>query len=228
MFRRKNYLWAAVLSGGLLLATGGPVAAQHGHGGHGGGHGGHGGHFGGHGGHYGGHYGGHLGGHYGGHHFGHYQHYYPYGSIGLGYGYYPSYGYGTYDYGYYPSSSLYVPSYGSAYYQQGTAVPAGQAYIQQSPAAPALGNAARIHVTVADPTAQVWLDGAPTTSRGTLRQYETPELEPGKKSSYTLKVSQNRGGQVVIEERLVEVSAGQASSVDFTQPPAPEKVGAPK
>lgn len=214
MLCTQSYLWAVVLSGGVLLATGGPVAAQHGHGGHGG--------------HHGGHHGGRHGGHYGGHYLGHHHHYYPYGSIGLGYGYYPSYGYGYYDYGYYPSSYLYVPSYGSAYYQPGTAVPAGQTYYRQPTAAPALGNAARIQVTVADPAAEVWLDGQPTTSRGTLRQYETPELEPGSKYSYTLKVSQNQGGKMVTEERLVEVSAGQVSTVDFTQPPPPEKVAAPK
>lgn len=199
MFRTHAFLGAAVLSLGALIGMAGPASAQHRHGGHG--HHSHGHH----------HHGHHHHGHY---HYGHHHHYNPYAYYGYySYGY-PSYGYSTYAYPNYA-----YPSY---------AYPAGSPYAaSQGPAAPA-GNTVWVQVLLPDPDAQVWVDGAETSSRGMTRVFESPELKPGKTYTYTVRASWTRAGQSVTEERKVGVVAGKISVADFTRPPAAEKVPAPK
>lgn len=74
----------------------------------------------------------------------------------------------------------------------------------------------KLKVTLPDAKAVVWFNGYLTSSMGTQRVYQAPPMKPGM-YDYTLKVSYNQGGRVVIEERTVTVRAGQSYSVDFTQ-----------
>ncbi len=78
--------------------------------------------------------------------------------------------------------------------------------------------AARIQVLVPDPDAQVWFDGKATSSKGLKRNFETPDLIPGKTYTYKVRAAWTEAGQPRTAEREVEVSAGQHVTIDFTRP----------
>lgn len=199
----RNLILASVLvlSGPFVAAA----QAQHGHGGHG--HGGHG-----HGGHgFGGHY-------YGGHHsLGHSIGHAIYHGLGYGHGgyYYPSY--------YYPGSYYYGPSYYDYAYPPTTYVypRTTTAYPPTSlPSAPEglAPNQAKIQVILPDPEAQVFFDGAKTSSLGRVRLYDPPTLAPGQSFTYKISATWNQGGTPVSDVRVVNVVGGRVTVVDFTQP----------
>jgi uncharacterized protein (TIGR03000 family) len=250
MFRQwflKGGLSAMALA--ALLWASGPVFAQHhgGGGGHGGGgHGGghaasfHGGGSGWHGGSsawHGGGSGWHGGwnggrGWYGG--YGH-RGYWPYwyGLYGLGFGYYPYnygyypsyYGYDSYPYSYYPeySSYYYEPSYNEYNYTQPqyympSAGEYGQ-YPDNNLTAPAFDNQAHIRV-LAPASAQVWFENQPTTETGSVRQFVSPPLTPGKAFTYHMRAQWMQNGRAVNQVRNVDVFAGTNITVDFTRPAA--------
>jgi uncharacterized protein (TIGR03000 family) len=218
----------------------GPAWAQHhGGGGHGGGfHGGgfHGGGF-----HSGGFHGGgfHSGGfHSGGFHSGnfhpggfhahnfhgrtfHHRGYYP----GYYYGYYPFYGSYYYpSYGYYPPYDLgygsapdlgnldsyggVAPSYSSGYqgFQPPSTVNPNTATAQPDLTA---------HVTVIVPAdAELWVDGSKTTSRGSVREFQSPPLEPGR-YAYDFRAHWMENGREMTQTQTVAVSPGAHITVDF-------------
>jgi len=205
----------------------------HGGGGHGGGHFA-GGHFGGggwHGG-YGGWHGGYHGGWYGGHRGGWYGRGYGYGRYG-GYGYYPYYGYGGYyPYSYYPYYDNYsypgyssYPSYSSGYYDPSADVVPDSGYSSPAPAAAtqalyssssaAVQPDTPAHMTVKVPAdAKVTLNGTPTTSTGTLRQFISPPLAAGK-YTYDVEARWNDNGKEVTQTRHIAVAPGAHVEVAF-------------
>jgi uncharacterized protein (TIGR03000 family) len=188
MFSRY-LLIPAVLSVAGLLATADAAQAQRG-GGRGGGHSG---------GHSGGHYYG--GGYYRGGYYG------PY--VGIGLGYYGS-AYPYYPYAYDP---YVVPRV--AYYPPSTTV-IGQ---QPTPLVPEVEpNVANIRVLVGDPKAKVWFDGTLTSQGGTDRLYHTPALTTGANNTYRIRAMWIQSGKEMVQERVVPVSGGRLSVVDFTQP----------
>jgi uncharacterized protein (TIGR03000 family) len=142
-----------------LLLMSGPAWAQHGGGGHGGG--GHGGGF-------------HGGGgfqHGGFHHDGFRRGFYP----GYYYDYYPSYGFYP-SYSYYPNDlgygsapdQGYDPSYGAV---TSPTVSPDTASVQPESTA---------QITVSVPAnAELWFDSSMTTSRGPVREFQSPPLTPG-------------------------------------------------
>jgi len=215
-----------LLAGAMVLVTPGLGQARggggHGGGGHGGGGGFHAGGFG------GGHIGGFRGGYHGGYsgHYGYrggyygYRHY-PYWG---GYGAYPYYGaYNSYDYSSDPNAlgavtedSGYYGTYGDTapYYSGGgsSLTPPNLGY--QSATFPVTDNSA--HVTVNVPAgAQVWFGGTPTTSTGTVRDYQSPPLTPGRQYAYEIKASWKENGKEVIQAQQVEVTAGGHVSATF-------------
>jgi uncharacterized protein (TIGR03000 family) len=222
------------LTGAVILATPRLSLAQHG-----------GGHFGG--GHFGGghpgmsHFGGYRGGDYlGGYHYGHYG--YRSDAYHDAYGaYYPYYGsYGSYYPNYsniYPYSGL-SPSYdtdfsnfygsGVPYYGGGTTAPSPAASYQSfyPPAAVAASPDTTANVTVHVPAdARVWFDGAPTTSTGTVREFQSPPLASGSQSTYDVRAQWNENGHAVEQTRKVAVTAGGRVRVDF--PKSSPTVGRP-
>ncbi len=211
--KRFPFFWALGLGGILgMLLLGSPVLAQRGGHSHGGGHYS-GGNYG------GGHYGGSWGGHYG-------LHYHP--GHGIHYGYHsnhPGHNYGGY---YYDSGSYYRP-YSGYYYDSGYDYP-GYYYeagynsgnYGNGSYAPANG-AAQIQVKLPDGDGEVWFDGQKTRQTGTSRTFVTPALEPGKSFSYQVSAAWHHNGRLVTAERTVNVSAGNTSYVDFTQPAFPPK-----
>jgi len=75
-----------------------------------------------------------------------------------------------------------------------------------------------------DSQGEVWVDGRKLGGTGAKRTYRD---QTAKDSSHTYKVTAawQENGQLVTEERLVAVKAGQQPAVDFTQPDdSPESV----
>jgi uncharacterized protein (TIGR03000 family) len=234
---------AVLMMPGVSQARGGGGGGHGGGGGgHGGGGGGHGGGFGG--GHGGGFGGGHFGGGgfgggrrggFGGGHFGGYNHYgyghHRYGGYGYGgYGYYPYYDYGSYG-GYYPSYYDNYP-YDSGYSSYGEVAPdygygadyaapaTGDYYQDLYPASTAAAQPDTIaHLTVKVPAdAQLWFNNAPTTTTGTVRQFESPPLAAGK-HIYDVQARWTENGHEVTEMRHVQVTQGSHVEVDFPAQP---------
>lgn len=240
MLRAKLYSSAALLAMGIFALTPSVQAQHHGGGGHGGG-----GHGGGHvssGAHWsGGHgsanwSGGHNAGHWSGggvHHGGYHYGYRPY----YGYGYWPYYAFGLGSY-LLPYANSYSNSYYSAPYSYDSG-PSYDTYSDQSyvtpsytyPSAqpsystpelvvPAALNQARLEVIVPDPNAEIWIQGAKTTTTGTRRVYVSPALSTGASYTYTVKGAWSRNGGMVTEQRNVPVTAGATAVIDFTRPAA--------
>jgi uncharacterized protein (TIGR03000 family) len=228
----------AVAAAALLLTPQSTLAQHgggHGGGGHGGGGHGGGGHGGGghasgwHGG--GGHPGGwHDGGWHDGWHGGH-RGFYGYG-FGLGYpwyygGYYPwSYGYSDYpwhDGGYNYFEPYYYPYYGTPSYGYAPYYGSGS-YTYQAPPSP--DNAAHMTVRV-PPDAQVWFENEATTQRGAVRNFDSPELAPGRDFTYDIRARWRQGDREVDQTRHVLVQAGTHVTVDFTAPAADQRQTTP-
>jgi uncharacterized protein (TIGR03000 family) len=72
-----------------------------------------------------------------------------------------------------------------------------------------------IEVHLPDEGAVVYVNGAKTESRGTVRRLQTPTLEPGKVHIYVLRAAFRSGNNLVIQDRQVEVQAGRTTSVTF-------------
>jgi uncharacterized protein (TIGR03000 family) len=215
----------------MLLLVGAVVFATPGFGqaaGHGGGFHGGGGHFGG-----GAHFGGGFGAYHGGFNHGGYGSGFGYHSY---YGYHPSYGYDNY-YGYYPyyntypsssydtypyveSSPTYDSGYAGSYGDVGSSTPPAVNYQSFYPPATATTESDNgAHVTVTVPAgAQLWFDGTPTTSTGSVREFNSPPLTPGHRYSYEVQARWNENGKEVTQTQKVQVGAGTHAQVDFPVP----------
>lgn len=69
--------------------------------------------------------------------------------------------------------------------------------------------------------ALIWFNGQPTRSRGMVRYFETPSLEPGKGYYYTARLVWHENGKWVSKTEKVPTGAGQMYCVYLT--PADEK-----
>jgi uncharacterized protein (TIGR03000 family) len=140
------------------------------------------------------------------------------------YGYNP-YWYGPYYYGYgytypYAYGTTYAPTYTySAYYPSTVSSnPYYNLYDWSTLSPPS--NRAYVRVIVPEPGTGIRFAGQETTTKGTTRTFQSPDLEPGKEYVYTVKAAWTQNGQRVTEERKVDVRGGQVSTVDFTRPGA--------
>jgi uncharacterized protein (TIGR03000 family) len=201
MKQQHPYLCAILLGLGLLLSTAGPVQAQRGRVG-------------------GGYVHPYVHGYVGGgyhpwaHSYAWYARHYPniYGGY-WGWPYYYPYYYG-YSYPYYSYAySPYAPSY-NYYVNYPTAYSSPSSWSQT----PVPANRAYIQVIVPQPGTEIWFAGQDTITRGTTRMFQSPLLEPGREYHYDVRAAWTEGGQRVVQERRVDVSAGKVATVDFTQP----------
>ena len=64
--------------------------------------------------------------------------------------------------------------------------------------------------------ARLWVDQVECPLPGTVRSFETPNLDPQTNYSYTLRVAVERNGQTVQDSRRVQLVPGQQVSVDFS------------
>lgn len=82
----------------------------------------------------------------------------------------------------------------------------------QQPADP---NCAALTVFVPDPNAQIWFENYLTQKRGTVRAFQSSDLQPGGTYVYHIRARWMQNGQPVEQARDVPVQAGQSVSVNF-------------
>ncbi len=128
-------------------------------------------------------------------------------------GYY--YGYPSY-YSSYPSD--YYASYPSNYYAYGGPDYGEQLPPQQYVVSRPVADVARLEVRLPDPQANIWVQGKEISSSGAVRQFQSPQLEPMHRYTYTIKAEWNENGNLTSDERKVSVQADTQSVVDFTKP----------
>jgi uncharacterized protein (TIGR03000 family) len=75
----------------------------------------------------------------------------------------------------------------------------------------------RAHVRVQVPAnAVVWFNGTRTELTGSSREFNSPNLTPGKEYTYTVRASWDQNGRQVSQTQNIDVSAG--SEIDLTFP----------
>lgn len=143
---------------------------------------------------------------------------------GYGYPYYGSYGYSYPSYTPYPdvgSSPTYDPGYSGYEGDVTPSYPDGyQAYYPPDAAPAQPDNTA--HVIVSLPSdAELLFDGTKTTSAGSVREYQSPPLTPGRRYTYELRARWSENGQEVTQTQQVGVTAGAHVNVSFPVPAKP-------
>lgn len=92
---------------------------------------------------------------------------------------------------------------------------------------PALPLRAKTSVRVTVPAdAQVWFDGKPTTTTGSVREFNTPPLKPGSQYSFAIRARWNENGREVNQTQQVQFVPGQFLDVSFPAPPMAENASA--
>jgi uncharacterized protein (TIGR03000 family) len=81
------------------------------------------------------------------------------------------------------------------------------------PQAP-LDPTAHIKVTV-PANAEVWFEGYKTASKGATREFQSPDLTPGKQYAYKVRARWKEDGRQVTQTQKVDVSAGARAQVIF-------------
>jgi uncharacterized protein (TIGR03000 family) len=127
-----------------------------------------------------------------------------------------------------PRSYSYSPNYNSGNlrlrdydYLQGLAPytnssPYPSAAVRQGTTAPADTEA---HVRLLVPAgAEVWFDGDKTSQTGSVREYVSPPLTPGRNYAYQVRVRWTEDGRPLDQTRKVTVRAGSVTTADFTKP----------
>ncbi len=150
-------------------------------------------------------HGGHGHGGHGGHgHSSHHHH----GGIGIHFG-------SGYGYGYSPYYSGYGSYYGDSYRVYATR----RVYVER-PVFAVETNAASVEIRLPEAQGEYWLQGIKQGGSGTVRNFRSPELTPGRTYFYTVTAAWHDGGRLVTEERRVAVQSNSSVLVDFTQPVA--------
>lgn len=218
MFRNVLFSWGLpVLAGAAVLLTAAPGRAQ----GHAGG--------------------AHVGGFHGGYVGGYHPSFAPSSSSGFHpeYGYRPGWNHGnTYPYPPYPSYNFsYGSGGGSDAISQGqllfpdSYVPGTETYERKNPPYPSADSIAKA-VADRDPTAyiamrvpanaEVWFDGAKTTSTGEYRLFRSLPLTPGRRYTYEVRARWYENGREVTQTQKVPVRAGGDVTIDFPAPDSTE------
>jgi uncharacterized protein (TIGR03000 family) len=63
--------------------------------------------------------------------------------------------------------------------------------------------------------AKVFVNDRPTTSTGTDREYVSHDLAPGARYNYNIRAEFERDGKTVVENKSIQLTAGQTASLDF-------------
>jgi uncharacterized protein (TIGR03000 family) len=64
--------------------------------------------------------------------------------------------------------------------------------------------------------ARLWVDQVECPLPGTVRSFDTPELNPEQNYTYTLRIALQRNGQVVEDSRRIQIVPGRQVEVDFS------------
>jgi uncharacterized protein (TIGR03000 family) len=106
-----------------------------------------------------------------------------------------------------PAYGYVQPYYGPTYYSS-------PAYSATPPVAQN-SNTASIAVRVPQ-NAEIWFEGDKTTQTGTVRNFVSPSLEPGKSYTYSVRARwTDAEGKVVDRTQEVKVQAGRQSDLNF-------------
>ncbi len=65
--------------------------------------------------------------------------------------------------------------------------------------------------------AEVMIDGAKTVTKGPVRQFISPPIEPGRNYTYKIEAKWMENGQERTQTRTVEVKPGQLVRLDLTR-----------
>jgi uncharacterized protein (TIGR03000 family) len=129
-----------------------------------------------------------------------------------GYSRFDNYGFGPYSglYGY-PTSTYYwgYPYDERPRYSLGHYLPAS---VVRQP-----DNRATIRLQAPTADAEVWFDCEKTSQTGTIRDYYSPPLTPGKSYVYRIRVRWLENGKPVEKERTIHVRANTRQDVDFAK-----------
>ena len=106
-------------------------------------------------------------------------------------------------------------NYGDPYASRISAYPPISANSYYYP--PIASSIATIRVILPDPQATVVFDGRKTSSTGSERVYNTPDLTPGGSYEYQLQVSWMQDGKQVTQQRSVAVTPGKTTDVVFSR-----------
>ena len=136
------------------------------------------------------------------------------GCGGCGYGGYGGWGYGSYGYGGWGYGGYgyggYLASSSGAY--SSSAAPSTSRLLANN----SQPDSNSIVFTVNVPAdAKVFVNDRPTTSTGVRRQYKSTGLEPSGVYVFQVRVEFIRDGKPVSEEKVVQLTAGQAGSLAF-------------
>jgi uncharacterized protein (TIGR03000 family) len=77
--------------------------------------------------------------------------------------------------------------------------------------------AAQVAVRVPTADAEVWFDSTRTSQTGMDRLFKTPDIAPDGSFTYRIRARWVANGQYVEQTRIVNLSAGQQVTLDFTQ-----------
>jgi uncharacterized protein (TIGR03000 family) len=77
----------------------------------------------------------------------------------------------------------------------------------------------RMRVSLPTADAQLWIQDQLTQQRGLERVFESPNLEPGKSYTYSLRASWMENGKEVVRKLDIDVRSGQVTPVQFTAEP---------
>jgi uncharacterized protein (TIGR03000 family) len=69
--------------------------------------------------------------------------------------------------------------------------------------------------------AEIWVEDSPTTQKGTVRQFVSPPLTPGKEYKYTVRVAWEEEGGKVSQVHTFPIRAGKIHCVDVVKADAP-------
>ena len=143
------------------------------------------------------------------------------------YYYSPGYGYS------YPSSTYYYSAPAVTYSYPSTTYQSAPATTYSAPA-PSYGSSAivgassassasrsrdtaHLRVHVPDPTAQVWVNDAPTQQRGMERVFETPPLSSDRTNTYEIRAKWLEDGRTMEQTRTVRLQPGAQEVINFGQ-----------
>jgi uncharacterized protein (TIGR03000 family) len=76
--------------------------------------------------------------------------------------------------------------------------------------------------------AEIWFEDAPTTRKGTLRQFVSPPLTPGKEYKYSVRVAWMEEGGKVSQVNTFPIHAGDIHCIDLVKAEAPTVAAAIK
>src|SRR5262249_35807420 len=138
----------------------------------------------------------------------------PYLGLGYGLGYYSGY------YGLSPNYSPGYATYGDTYNYYlpedtyGSAAAPATYDVPPVPEPPVAQHTAQVHMYV-PPDAKIWVQDQPTTQTGPSRDFQSPELIPGKCSPYHSRAQWREGDHAVTQSQQVVVHAGDLVNVYF-------------